>query len=1015
MKKAVSVIILALLAVNMLSIAFNIQPAKAEWTGTVYIRADGTIDPPDAPIITYDNVTYTLTDNIVSSGNGIIVQRDNIIIDGAGYALQGTGAYESIGISLSRRTNITIKRINIINFYHGITLFSSSYTSISGNNITTNIYYGIMLYSSSFNNISANNITNNYQSIKLISSSYNNVSGNNITKNRGTGIWLDSSANNGIVGNNITKNSDGIMLQFSSHNNVSGNKITKNEGIGVYLDYSSDNVISGNNIRAHGFHGVSLYHSEYNSFSGNNISENNRHGIWLTQSSSNNTISGNKITQNKEDGIQLVLSSSNTINGNTIATSGYYGIRLDSSSNNLIFHNNFINNSQQVHSYASTNVWDDGYPSGGNYWSDYTGIDEYSGSNQDQPGSDGIGDTPYIIDENNVDQYPLMNPWTPIPPAPDFSISASPDSFTIQQGSSATSVITVTSIGFFNQPIQLSVSSVPSGVTATLNPEEVTPPAGGTATSTLTVSADTTATPGSYTLTITGTNGTTTHSVDITLEITQVGEWSFAIITDIHIGWGYADYGDVGYDDANLEAAQDYWLTERLNKVVEKIIQIKNTHNIKFVVVLGDIADTAEKSEFLKAREILSRLNDPNGDGDISDGIPYIPIIGNHDIWPYTMTQGIDPDKRDEKYVATAVDKTSYNPDRLGDRFFQKIFWEDQESKNNRDLITRVFGSFWERQNHNSAPYLQNYKFRFGDMNFVCLDFNPRDPSMAYPGSKLGAHAALFDDTTTWLNDFLNENEGRKVIVLCHHPLSFLGGFITPSEYVNYFKNLIENKGISLYDFGGHTHVNDVSSSALAQCVIETEAVLQESAEIIRIVKVDGQTILDYNTLEGVSGDPGLSLFFTLGTGDVSNDQSIHFLSQLVDFKEGSSLPARFHQKNYVDISNFFFRWDFGDGKRVEGWGDPQQGSGADDPYHSYRYAGVYLLNLTIGTPEGVIKLNGYPIFVSGELSPIHYICGLPENFQAISTGRGVSVTEGGDGQNTFEMVLISKTASHPL
>jgi len=523
---------------------------------------------------------------------------------------------------------------------------------------------------------------------------------------------------------------------------------------------------------------------------------------------------------------------------------------------------------------------------------------------------------------------------------------------------------------------------------------------------------DTTATPGSYTLTITGTNGTLTHSVNITLEITHVGEWSFAIITDIHIGWGYADYGDIGYDDANLEAAQDYWLTERLNKVVEKIIQIKNTHNIKFVVVLGDIADTAEKSEFLKAREILSRLNDPNGDGDISDGIPYIPIIGNHDIWPYTMTQGIDPDKRDEKYVATAVDKTSYNPDRLGDRFFQKIFWEDQESKNNRDLITRVFGSSWERQNHNSAPYLQNYKFRFGDMNFVCLDFNPRDPSMAYPGSKLGAHAALFNDTTTWLNDFLNENEGRKVIVLCHHPLSFLGGFITPSEYVNYFKNLIKNKRIILYDFGGHTHVNDVSSSALAPYVVETEAVFQESAKIIRIVKVNGQQI-NYNTFEGVAdSDPGLSLFFKFSPGNPSNNQDIHFVARTVDFAEDRS-NWRFSKELNSACLSCYYDWSFGDGESLQGWGNPiPKKFGADDPTHSYNYAGAYRLNLTVNTPEGTISLNGYPIFISGELSPIHYICGLPENFKAVSTGRGVSVTEGGDGQNTFEMVLISKTAS---
>jgi len=53
-----SEVMLTLLFISMLTSAFNIQPAKA-WTGTVYIRADGSIDSPDIPIKTYDNVTYT--------------------------------------------------------------------------------------------------------------------------------------------------------------------------------------------------------------------------------------------------------------------------------------------------------------------------------------------------------------------------------------------------------------------------------------------------------------------------------------------------------------------------------------------------------------------------------------------------------------------------------------------------------------------------------------------------------------------------------------------------------------------------------------------------------------------------------------------------------------------------------------------------------------------------------------------------------------------------------------------
>ena len=123
-RKTVSIIMLTLLLTSTLTLAFNIQPVKSTWTGTVYIRADGSIDPPDAPIQRDGNV-YTLTGNITSSADGIVVERDNIIIDGADYTIQGIGTRAYIGISLSGRNNITIKHTNIKNYAHGIWLGDS--------------------------------------------------------------------------------------------------------------------------------------------------------------------------------------------------------------------------------------------------------------------------------------------------------------------------------------------------------------------------------------------------------------------------------------------------------------------------------------------------------------------------------------------------------------------------------------------------------------------------------------------------------------------------------------------------------------------------------------------------------------------------------------------------------------------------------------------------------------------------------------------------------------------------
>ncbi len=81
------------------------------------------------------------------------------------------------------------------------------------------------------------------------------------------------------------------------------------------------------------------------------------------------------------------------------------------SNNNIIYHNNFVNSVSHINVGQASSIWDNDYPSGGNYWDDYNGTDLYNGPYQNETGIDGIGDTPYVKNENNTDRYPLIRPW----------------------------------------------------------------------------------------------------------------------------------------------------------------------------------------------------------------------------------------------------------------------------------------------------------------------------------------------------------------------------------------------------------------------------------------------------------------------------------------------------------------------------------------------------------------------------------------------------------------------------
>lgn len=139
---------------------------------------------------------------------------------------------------------------------------------------------------------------------------------------------------------------------------------------------------------------------------GNTIRETEQ-GITL-HNSANNLIIGNDV-DNLTVGITLFGSIENIVAGNNISANDYGLAVTYHCMTNKIYHNNFLNNTYQaVLSESIDTTWANGYPSGGNYWSNYNGSDLYSGQYQNETGSDGIGDTPYTIQGDEEDSYPLM-------------------------------------------------------------------------------------------------------------------------------------------------------------------------------------------------------------------------------------------------------------------------------------------------------------------------------------------------------------------------------------------------------------------------------------------------------------------------------------------------------------------------------------------------------------------------------------------------------------------------------
>lgn len=411
-------IFLALGSIGLFVAALNTRLTEVRWTGdTIIIHADGSFTPYNAPIARNGNL-YTLTDDINMSDflmDGIIIERDDIILDGAGHTLTGTSSeegYNPSGINITNGANITVKGMEIDYFTTAMALRESSNITIYGNNITGVSYWATLLSLESCMkvNISQNTIEDRsiYGDGICLHNSNSCIIVNNRLVGEGPPVWggleLASSFNNIISGNTfidcgLTSSNLPVMDTYGNtvnNNSVNGKPLVYLEGVSDFevKDAGQVILISCNYIR--------IEHLDL----GNT-------DVCIELVGTNNSeISFNNIGDSVV-GIGLWESSNNRVFVNDVG-GNYWSMVLDgNSSDNHIYHNNFYSGAW-IAPNAVENVWDDGYPSGGNYWSDYVGIDNKSGPLQDKHGNDGIGDSSYVIWRNDTDRYPLVKPWNAI-------------------------------------------------------------------------------------------------------------------------------------------------------------------------------------------------------------------------------------------------------------------------------------------------------------------------------------------------------------------------------------------------------------------------------------------------------------------------------------------------------------------------------------------------------------------------------------------------------------------------
>jgi len=358
--------------------------------------------------------------------------------------------------------------------------------------------------------------------------------------------------------------------------------------------------------------------------------------------------------------------------------------------------------------------------------------------------------------------------------------------------------------------------------------------------------------------------------------------WSFAIITDLHIGEGIPDYGNLSWND-DPNSGQETMIISGpcVNVPPDGHLVCQNTTlpipsvqnlriaalwannacnpyspyflNTQFVVVDGDLTDSAEISEFGKAKEILNTLN-----------VPWIPTMGNHDVWPYINSTNKAP-------ATEEIAGVKWGPDRYYSIEIQPVYY--QFATELRVTLNRSPSPVWNSKIDTPCNNVfQNFAFDYSGYHFVGLDFNERN--LATNGKGVNGNGNLYytnwirtqtltDGTWDWFKEYIrnyaetNEMDDDKVILLAHHPFYEYTAGIWPfgvemgfEEYSAIdIQNFLACYGNYIYaEFCGHLHWLGLDVQHFYNYdIVKTDA--NKDDPKVRIVQVFPNGTIDYDTI----------------------------------------------------------------------------------------------------------------------------------------------------------------------